>query len=86
MKEFLIVSIIIGLAACWMMLLFQKIGLIEWLQVHAPSKVLAELFECYFCMCWWTCLALSFSFSIFAEEPYFILCSICATPIARYLI
>lgn len=85
MTNFLCAAIIIALIACWIILFMRKTGVIEWVQVHAKQKIIADLFNCSFCLCWWVSLITAIIFAITFKEPVLLLCPFCATPVARFL-
>lgn len=85
MVEFICAAIIIALVACWVILFMRKIGLIEWVQVHSKIKLIADLFSCNFCLCWWICVIIAIFFAITLKEPVLLLCPFCSTPVARFL-
>lgn len=83
--NFLILAIITALLACWIILFISKTGIREYVQVNAPKK-LSELFECDFCLSWWTCLFLALCASFFFSDWRLTFIPFCAAPITRYLL
>lgn len=53
MAEYLFCVLIVALVAAFLLGLLNKWGVLEWLQVHAPSDFLNRLFSCRFCCSWW---------------------------------
>lgn len=85
MIEFVAYSVCVALAACWLVLVAGKTGFREWVEVHAPGLV-SEMAGCDFCLCWWTCLAVSAGIALWEGDPCRLLCAFCAAPVARFLI
>ena len=56
--SFALVTLGIALFAAFGIMLISKLGLRDMIIADAP-KLLSMLFECDFCLSWWTCLALS---------------------------
>lgn len=83
--NFLILTIITALLACWIILFISKAGIREYIQVNAPKK-LSELFECDFCLSWWICLFIAICAMIFFDDWRLIFIAYCAAPITRYLL
>lgn len=56
----------------------------DYFDLKGMRKV-AEMLDCTFCLCWWTCLALFVMAWMlgWADNPFV---PICATPITRYLV
>lgn len=60
--------IIIALLAAFVLALLNKWGVIEWLQVHAPSETLYKMFSCRFCMSWWLCVIISVTLAVMTGD------------------
>lgn len=75
----------VALAAAFLLLLAVKWGILEWLQVHAPSDFLHELFTCHFCTTFWTCAAISLSLFVATGRWQMLFIAPLATVIARKL-
>lgn len=82
---FITVFVIIATLAAFLLALAEKWGIIEWLQLHAPSDFLHRLFSCPFCLSWWTCLALSVVAFALSGDYVALTTAPCATMITRSL-
>ena len=50
---FSVVTLLVAFAAAFVLLLLQKWGVIEYVQVHG-NDFFSEMFQCNFCLSWWT--------------------------------
>lgn len=75
----------VGFIANFVLLLFYKLGIVEWLQVHGDG-IMSQLATCDFCMSWWICVFLSVVLLSVTRECAFLVVPFIATPIARKLI
>lgn len=78
-------AVMVALTANFILLLFYKLGIVEWLQVHGDG-VMSKLAHCDFCMSWWICAFLSVVLLSVTSEASFLIVPILATPIARRLL
>lgn len=85
MMAFVIATLIIALFATFAILLTERLGYREKLQIRAP-KLIAELFSCDFCLSFWVCLILSFVFCMITCNIVYILCCITSPPLTRKLL
>ena len=85
MIGYVFATIITSLFATFTILLTERLGYREKIQVRAP-KLIAELFSCDFCLSFWTCLSWSVVFSLATCNIIYIGCCIAATPITRKLL
>ena len=77
--------IYIALAAAFAILLIGKLGVRDGIITRAP-KLISQLFDCDFCLSFWTSLILAILLAIFFNEMSIILIPIISTPITRILI
>lgn len=77
--------IYIALAAAFVILLIGKLGIRDNIIAKAP-KLISQLFDCDFCLSFWTSLILAIILAIFFNETSIILIPIISTPITRILI
>ncbi len=77
--------ICIALVAAFIILLIGKIGMRDEIIIKAP-KLISQLFDCDFCLSFWTSLILAIILAIFINEIDIIFISIISTPITRILI
>lgn len=85
MIEFVFITLIIALFATFVILLTERVGIREKVQIRAP-KLIAELFSCDFCLSFWVCLLTSLVISAFSNIDIVLLTAIAATPITRKLL
>lgn len=76
---------VISLAAAFIILLIEKIGLRNYIIATAP-KLISELFECDFCLSFWTSLILAIILAIFFGDMSILFIPLLSTPITRILI
>ena len=76
---------VVALIAAFALALADKWGIIEYLQVHAPSDFWNRLFSCSFCCSWWACVVISLSLLIATREWFFVAVPLCSTIITRDL-
>lgn len=77
--------IYIALAAAFAILLIGKLGVRDEIIARAP-KLVSQLFDCGFCLSFWTSLILAIILAIFFNEMSIIFIPIISTPITRILI
>ena len=77
--------IYIALAAAFAILLIGKLGIRDNIIAKAP-KVISQLFDCDFCLSFWTSLILAAILAIFFREMNILFIPIISTPITRILI
>lgn len=84
MIEFVFLTLIIALFATFVILIAERVGIREKVQIRAP-KLIAELFSCDFCLSFWVCLLTAMVIS-FSNIDIVLLSAIAATPITRKLL
>lgn len=77
--------IYIALAAAFVILLIGKLGIRDNIIAKAP-KLISQLFDCDFCLSFWTSLILAVILVIFFREMNILFIPIVSTPITRILI
>lgn len=77
--------IYIALAAAFAILLIGKLGVRDEIITRVP-KLISQLFDCDFCLSFWTSLILAIILAIFFNEMSIIFIPIISTPITRILI
>ena len=77
--------IYIALAAAFAILLIGKLGIRDNIIAKAP-KLISQLFDCDFCLSFWTSLILAVILAIFFREMNILFIPIISTPITRILI
>lgn len=75
----------IALIASFIILLIGKLGIRDRIIVKAP-KLISQLFECDFCLSFWTSLILAVILAVISKEMSILLIPIASTPITRILI
>ena len=78
-------SIYIALAAAFVILLIGKLGIRDDIITKAP-KIISQLFDCDFCLSFWTSLILAVVLAIFFREMDILFIPIISAPITRILI
>ncbi len=74
-----------ALTAAFVILLIGKLGIRDDIIARAP-KLISQLFDCDFCLSFWTSLILAVILAIFLENTSIIFISVISTPITRILI
>lgn len=77
--------VIVALTAAFLVLLFDKVGLINVMQTKG-SKTIARLGSCKFCLAFWACVVVSIIFAIFGAVGIGLITPVVATPITRFLV
>ena len=78
--------ILLALCATFILLLITKLGWREKGQIYAP-KLISDMFNCDFCISFWTCFVLSVLLFIFVDRDWIVLLyPVFASPIVRRLI
>lgn len=74
--------VLIALAATFVIILTEKLGGVEWLQVHG-NKLVAQMASCDFCLSWWVCVILTAAFVAVMGDYTMVVAPFFATPITR---
>lgn len=82
---FISIAIIIACISAFIILFAGKTGMRDEIIARAP-KLISQLFDCDFCLSFWTSLILAIILAIFFGEMSIILIPIVSTPITRILI
>jgi hypothetical protein len=85
MIGYVFATIITALFATFTILLTERLGYREKIQIRAP-KLIAELFSCDFCLSFWVCLLWSVVFSVITCNILFIGCCVTSPPLTRKLL
>ncbi len=83
--KLLLIAIFIACAAAFGILFIGKVGIREAVITAAP-KLISKLFECDFCLSFWTSLILAIILAISFSNMSILLTPIISTPITRVLI
>ena len=81
-------TIIVALIAAFIILFIGKTGLrtaIRDFNDKIGASIIAEMFDCDFCLSFWTCLVVAICFWIYGYD-FNILVVLCAPPITRYIL
>lgn len=84
--RFLFEIALVALAAAFIILFMGKTGLRNMFITYSPIKLLSQLFECDFCLSFWTSLALCLIWAVITKDYYALLIPIFSTPITRILL
>ncbi|MCM1077873.1 MAG: hypothetical protein NC344_06885 [Bacteroidales bacterium] len=76
--------IIVATVAAFLITLAEKWGIVEYMQVHG-NDFFSKMFNCSFCLSWWTCVAVSVILALFTAEGSWMLAPFCSTVITRIL-
>lgn len=79
------IVIYIALLAAFLILLAQKLGGVEWLQVHG-CRLLSEMAHCTFCLSWWACVGVAIVWAVAVGNASLLLVPFMAAPLTRFLI
>lgn len=85
MEHFIYNIIVVALIAAFVLTLLRKWGGIEWVQIHG-NDFFSKMFNCDFCLSWWTCVLICFFALIFTGNPAFLGVPFCSTMITRILL
>lgn len=85
MEHFIYNIIVVALIAAFVLTLLRKWGVIEWVQIHG-NDFFSKMFNCDFCLSWWTCVPICFFALIFTGNPAFLGVPFCSTMITRALL
>jgi hypothetical protein len=78
--------ILLALYASFIILLITKLGWREKVQIYGP-KLISDMFNCDFCISFWTCFVLSVLLFTFGDGDWVVLFyPLFASPIVRLLI
>lgn len=83
MVDFACWAIVVGLFASWLLVIADKWGVREWLQVHAPCDFLYKLFMCNFCTSWWLNVAICLTLAIITNKGVMLAIPLISTMITR---
>lgn len=86
MIDTLILTVMVGLVVSFLVAFATKSGLRNRLIEHCEYDKIAEMLQCDFCLCWWSCLVASIIVASLFGTVWTILIAIPATPIAKYLL
>lgn len=84
--EFVAVAIMVATFDGWLLTLGYKWRVIEWLQSHAPNDLIWQLFNCQYCLSWWSGLFLSGLAALIGGCWWWLLCAFVSTKITQKLI
>lgn len=88
MKEILltliIASVFVACIVAFTLLLMDKLGIIEYLQVHG-DEIISKMAQCKFCMSFWLSVLYMMVIVAFTDDVEFMVIPIISTPIARML-
>lgn len=79
-------AVITACIASFIILLIGKLGLRDLIIAKARVKIFSELFDCDFCLSFWTTLILAGILAIIFGQPIYLLIPLMSTPITRILI
>lgn len=77
-------TVIVAMMAAFLLLFAYKTGIVEHLQVKG-NRLVSEMAQCDFCMCWWLSLAVSIVFLVVTMDCVCLGIPFLATPLARWI-
>lgn len=85
MLLFICCILMVSTAAAFVLSLANKWHVIEWVQLHG-SRFFAKMFNCRFCLSWWSGVVISVMFAIGTFDPVLLFVPIFSTPLTRLLL
>lgn len=83
--DFIAVTVLVALLAAFLLELAYKWGVIEWVQVHG-NAFFSKMFNCNFCLSWWTGVALSVLLALVLWDAHCLLIPFVSTLMTRKLL
>ena len=78
-------AFVVSCLTAFVLMLFYKTGVVEWLQVHG-NKFISNMAHCDFCMSWWLSCIYTGILLITTCDDTFLIIPFLSTPIARKLL
>lgn len=85
MISFVIFSVVIACVATFLVILLDKFGVTEYMQVHG-NDFFSQLARCSFCLCWWVSVVITVVVIIATGDASIALSPFVSTIIARHLL
>lgn len=85
MEWFLMIVVIVALAAAFLIGLLTKLGAVEYVQVHG-DRILSQMFSCDFCLSFWACTVMMIYAACITDTFWLVFCGAFSCPITRSLI
>ena len=85
MLNFILFTVIVALIASFIVLLLNKVGVLEWMQING-NEFISKMANCHFCLSFWAGLILSIALAIYFQDPILVLVPFCSTSITRILL
>ena len=88
MIELFFYSAIIACLSAFAVTLMHKWGFVEHMQVNADAfpEIINKLFNCNFCLSWWSSVIICIFFIMFTCDYQLAICPFVATPVAKFLL
>lgn len=83
---FMIVAVLVALIASFTVLFMDRTGFRSEVITHTRFDVIAKLFSCDFCLCFWTSLVFAVAFSAVTLDFVLLFTPLFSTPLARILL
>lgn len=80
----LLEAILVGAISSFVILFITVSGIRDMVVTHAP-KLISRLFECNFCLSFWTSLIVAISLVTYTGDSLYLVTPIIVSPILRYL-
>ena len=85
MTQFICIVFLVALMASFLVLLLNKWGVVEWLQVHGDEWV-SKMANCTFCLSFWVCFLLAVMVAVGTDNMLFLAVPFFACPITRFFV
>lgn len=85
MIVFVIQIIVIAMFASFVLTLANKWGIIEYVQING-NDFFSQMFNCYFCLSWWTCVVIAITWFLNTGDYFVLLTPFCSTNLTRKLL
>lgn len=82
--KFLVFVLLVALLATFVDLLLKKIEVVKWVRING-NAFFSEMFNCDFCLSWWTCLLICIIMAIITQNFQYLFLAPFSTPITRIL-
>ena len=77
--------LLIALAATFVIILTEKWGGVEWLQVHG-NKLVAQMASCDFCLSFWTATVIFCMLACAFDDPWLVFGGMLTSPLTRLMV
>lgn len=86
MPTFFYLTMFVALIATFVILFISKTGIRDFVVLRVKYKLIADLFECDFCLSFWIAVVLAIIISFVFNNFYYIVIPVFSAPISRKLL